>query len=111
MSEPTSLIVAILLFLGGLSATVDPHLLTGAFAGGTLFVLVSTEYRPLTRVGLMLVSILAGYLAAPELQYKMELQSGVIPAIIVSALLVTGVETARRLIKKYDGGHFFSNKG
>lgn len=111
MSEPTSLAVGIILFLGGLSATVDSHLLTGAFAGGTLFVLLSTEYAPLKRIFLMLASILIGYLVAPEIQHRLDLQSGVVPAVVISACAVVVVEAVRYLFKNYDFSNLLPNRG
>lgn len=102
MSEPTSVVLAILLFMGGIAASIDPHLLSGAFVGGGLFVLLSTEYTPIKRICLMVVSIAVGYLAAPEVQHWLDLRSGVVPAIIISALGVGFIEVVRRASKKFD---------
>ena len=102
MSEPTSAVVAVLLFISGVAAVIDPHLLSGAFIGGTLFVLLSTEYTPLKRICLMFASIGLGYLAAPEIQNLLGLSSGVIPAILLSAVGVVIIEMVRRGLKKLD---------
>ncbi|MCV6588929.1 MAG: phage holin family protein [Marinobacterium sp.] len=54
----------------GLSlATIAPdgNALIGAFAGATLFVVSAQEYRPLERLIYMLISLVMGYMAAPEI--------------------------------------------
>lgn len=111
MSEPTSAALAMLIFIGGVAASIDPHLLSGAFAGGALFVMLSTEYTPLKRVCLMLASIAIGYLTAPEVQHWLGLKSGVVPAVIISAVGVVLIEAARRNLQRLNFiKYFFENK-
>lgn len=70
MAEPTSTAMgtaAIGVGLAALLPGIDGNALIGAFAGATFFVLPAHEHPLLTRAIYMLISIVMGYIGAPEI--------------------------------------------
>lgn len=101
MAEPTSLSGAAPLAAGvGLAALlpgVDGNALIGAFAGATLFV-VSAKSLPIwQRLVYLLISIVAGYLAAPDIARSLPVLSTGVAAFGASAV---GITVTLALIEK-----------
>ncbi|MFC3549461.1 putative holin [Lysobacter cavernae] len=101
MAEPTSLSSAATLAAGvGLAAVlpgIDGNALIGAFAGATLFV-VSAKSLPLwQRLVYLLISVVAGYLAAPDIVRWMPIRSTGVAAFIAAAV---GITVTLALIEK-----------
>lgn len=68
---------------------IDGNALVGAFAGAALFVLRAQDMGLLRRVLYFAVSIVAGYLVAPEIMRMTPLQSPAVAALVASAAVVT----------------------
>jgi len=101
MAEPTSLSTAVPLAAGvGLAALlpgIDGNALIGAFAGATLFV-VSAQSLPIwKRLVYLLVSVVAGYLAAPDIARSLPIFSTGVAAFVASAV---GITVTLALIEK-----------
>jgi len=100
MAEPTSLSGAPLAAGVGLAALlpgVDGNALIGAFAGATLFV-VSAKSLPIwQRLVYLLISIIAGYLAAPDIARSLPVLSTGVAAFGASAV---GITVTLALIEK-----------
>ncbi len=87
MAEPTSTTAAagsllVSLGLASLLPGIDGNALIGAFAGATLFVLSANEYSLLTRLGYMAVSLVMGYLSAPEITARLPIEETGVAAFI-----------------------------
>jgi len=77
---------------------VDPDTLIGAFAGATLFVVSSPDLPLWRRLMYLLISLILGYLAAPELlRWLPFVQSPGLAAFIASA---TGISLTLGLIER-----------
>lgn len=101
MAEPTSLSSAVPVAAGvGLAALlpgIDGNALIGAFAGATLFV-VSAKSLPLwQRAVYLFVSVVAGYLAAPDIVRSLPVFSTGVAAFVASAV---GITVTLALIEK-----------
>ncbi|KAF1719810.1 putative holin [Pseudoxanthomonas wuyuanensis] len=93
MAEPTSTSSIAVLATGiGLAALlpgIDGDALVGAFAGGTLFVVSAPSLGIWLRVIYLLVSVIAGYLATPDLLRFVPLKSSGLAAFFASAAIIT----------------------
>jgi len=77
---------------------IDPDTLIGAFAGATLFVVSSPDLPLWRRLIYLLISLVLGYLAAPELlRWLPVVQSPGLAAFIASA---TGISLTLGLIER-----------
>lgn len=93
MAEPTSLSSAATLTAGvGLAALwpgVDGNALIGAFAGATLFVVSARSLPTWKRVIYLLISVVAGYQAAPDIVRWIPIRSTGVAAFVAAAVGIT----------------------
>lgn len=93
MAEPhtSSFLIAITAAGVGLSTLfpmIDGNALIGAFAGSNLLAISSKNLTPLKRLAYMLISLIAGYLAAPEVVTHTPLREVGVAAFIASAAAI-----------------------
>ena len=101
MAEPTSLSSAASLAAGvGLAALlpgIDGNALVGAFAGATLFVVSAKSLPVWQRAVYLLISVVAGYLAAPDIARSLPILSTGVAAFVAAAV---GITVTLALIEK-----------
>lgn len=104
MAEPTSLTSAVPLAAGvGLAALlpgIDGNALIGAFAGATLFVVSAKALPVWQRMVYLLISVVAGYQAAPDVVHWLPIRSTGVAAFMASAV---GITITLALIEKSKG--------
>lgn len=108
MAEPTSLSSVAPLAAGvGLAALlpgIDGNALVGAFAGATLFV-VSAKSLPIwQRVVYLAISVVAGYLAAPDIARGLPVFSTGVAAFVAAAVAITATLALIEKSKTFDLG-------
>ncbi|KVR77322.1 putative holin [Burkholderia ubonensis] len=92
MAEPNTTTAAALsaaIGLAGLAPGIDGNALIGAFTGAALVVVTSREIGVLTRVAYMLISLVMGYLAAPEIVNATPIRSTGVAGFFAAALVIT----------------------
>lgn len=102
MAEPnTSAVIATTVAMGSLSTLfgIDGNALIGAFAGGALIAISSKNLSTAERFAYMCISIVAGYLAAPELVALTPLRQSGVAAFIAAAAAIALVTRGLVLIK------------
>jgi hypothetical protein len=115
MPEPftSSSTAAGLAVVGGISGVsilggIDGNLLVGAFAGAAVFVLRSQDMSLLKRVAYFAISILAGYIAAPEIMRFAPIQERGVAALIAAAAVVTLSNQCLDWLGKFNVGGFIN---
>ncbi|KVX93521.1 putative holin [Burkholderia ubonensis] len=96
MSEPNAISAVTPLAtisLAGCVPGIDGDALLGAFAGATLVVVTSKNLGLAKRAAYMIISLVMGYLAAPEIIAAMPIQSAGVAAFIAAALVITVAST------------------
>lgn len=93
MAEPhtTSILIAATAAGVGLSTlypAIDGNALIGAFAGSSLVAISSKNFTILKRLAYMLISLVAGYLAAPEVVAQTALRETGVAAFFASAAAI-----------------------
>ncbi len=88
-SMATSLTLACGVSLASLLPGIDGNALVGAFAGAAVFVLHKSRLRLPIRISYFGLSMVAGYLAAPELTQWLPIHEHGISAFIASAAIIT----------------------
>lgn len=92
MAEPNTTTAAALsaaIGLAGLAPGIDGNALIGAFTGAALVVVTSKDLNALTRVAYMLISLVMGYLAAPEIVNVTPIHSTGVAAFFAAALVIS----------------------
>ncbi|HWX12864.1 MAG TPA: putative holin [Trinickia sp.] len=92
MAEPNTSTAAALsaaIGLAGLAPGVDGNALIGAFTGAALVVVTSKDLGLVKRATYMLISLVMGYLAAPEIVHATPIQSTGVAAFFAAALVIT----------------------
>lgn len=92
MAEPNSTTAATLsaaLGLAGLAPGIDGNALIGAFTGAALVVVSSREIGLPQRAAYLLISLVMGYLAAPEIVGATPIHSSGVAAFFAAALVIT----------------------
>jgi hypothetical protein len=103
MAEPTTttagltLAAALGISLAAALTGIDGNALVGAFAGATLFVISSRELGAWDRIAYLLISIVMGYKAAPEITAHTFIEQTAIAAFVAGLICVTA---ALRLVDK-----------
>lgn len=100
MAEPNTTTVASIglsVSLASLLPAVDGNALIGAFAGATLFVMSARELPALTRAVYMIISLVMGYLTAPEVTEQTFIKQSAVAGFLSGLLCVT---IALMLIKR-----------
>ncbi|PRC90869.1 putative holin [Solimicrobium silvestre] len=105
MAEPhtSSFIIAATAAGIGLSTLfpgIDGNALIGAFAGSSLVAISSKNLSLLKRLAYMLISLVAGYLAAPEVVAQTPLRESGVAAFLASAAAIALTFHLLDLIKK-----------
>jgi len=107
MSEPISSSIAAALVAATVGATawftrLDPLAVIGAFAGSVTFALTAKDTDVWRRLTYMLVSLVVGYAAVPDVAALSPLKNPLFIAYIVSALVVHTTLTVIDRIKTMD---------
>lgn len=105
--EPTSSAASAGFYLGAVAITsmlpgVNGDALIGAFAGAVVFALHAKDTFLIKRLIYMVISIVVGYLAAPEVMSWTGLQSFSVAAFAASALIVTAALAGIDKIQTFD---------
>lgn len=110
MAEPNTTTAAVLsavIGLASLAPGVDGNALIGAFAGAALVVVSSKELRLLKRLVYMLISLVMGYVAAPEIVNVTPLRSTGVAGFFAAALVVALTLQLIERMKTFDPLSFF----
>lgn len=103
MAEPSTTAIAITTSAGiGLATLlpgIDGNALIGSFAGATLFVMSATEIGPVKRIIYLLISLIMGYITAPEIMAKTAIEESGVAGFIAGISCVT---VGLMLIKKLE---------
>lgn len=104
MAEPstTTLALSAAIGLASLAPGIDGNALIGAFTGAALVVVTSKEIGALKRVAYMLISLVMGYLAAPEIVNKSPINSTGVAAFFAAALVITVTLALIERVKSID---------
>ena len=91
MAEPNTTIsptLSAVIGFAGLAPGIDGNALIGAFAGAALVVVSSKEIGVVRRGAYLLISLVMGYLAAPEIVNATPIQSTGVAAFFAAALVI-----------------------
>lgn len=109
MAEPfssssiaTGLALACGVSLASLLPGIDGNALVGAFAGAAVFVLHAPTLRLVLRMSYFALSMVTGYLAAPELTQWLPIHEHGISAFIASAAVITLTHKGLDALNKLD---------
>jgi hypothetical protein len=92
MAEPNTTTAAALsaaIGLAGIAPGIDGNALIGAFTGAALVVVTSKDLGIVKRVAYMLISLVMGYLASPEIVNATPIRSTGVAAFFAAALVIT----------------------
>ncbi|CAJ7776878.1 Prophage membrane protein [Burkholderia pseudomallei] len=104
MAEPNTSSAAALFAavgLAGIAPGVDGDALIGAFAGAAL-VVTSKDLGLAKRAAYMLISLVMGYLAAPEIVHAVPIRSTGVAAFFAAALVIAVTLTLIERVKGMD---------
>lgn len=110
MAEPnttTAVSLSAAIGLASLAPGVDGNALIGAFAGAALVVVSSKELNAIKRVAYMLISLVMGYVAAPEIVDVTPLRSTGVAGFFAAALVVALTLQLIERMKSFDPFSFF----
>lgn len=105
MAEPNTSSAAALFAavgLAGIAPGVDGDALIGAFAGAALVVVTSKDLGLAKRAAYMLISLVMGYLAAPEIIHAVPIRSTGVAAFFAAALVIAVTLTLIERVKGMD---------
>lgn len=104
MAEPTSTTLGLAAGIGlaALLPGIDGNALVGAFAGAAFFVLSAKEHPILIRLAYMLISLVMGYLGAPEITGLGLFQETGVAACLAGACCVYLLQWVLDQLKKLD---------
>lgn len=114
MAEPIPSTVAVAVTGVGLASIlpgVDGNALIGAFAGATLLVISSKDLKLPTRLVYLVISMIAGYQAAPDVVTWTPIRSTGMAAFFASAVAITLALQLIERVKTADLLAFFKKKG
>ena len=103
MAEPSTtgtLVVTAGIGLASFFPGIDGNALVGAFAGATLFVLSAKELNLITRLLYLMISLIMGYIAAPEIVANSPIQESGVAGFLAGVLCIT---ITLKLTKHVDG--------
>lgn len=92
MAEPnatSATVLSAIVGVAGLAPGIDGNALIGAFTGAALVVVSSKEIGAVGRAAYMLISLVMGYLAAPEIINATPIHSTGVAAFFAAALVIT----------------------
>lgn len=112
MAEPSTTTTAVVYSTGiGFAALfpgVDGNALIGAFAGASLLVVSSKDLTVWQRMAYLVISMVAGYLAAPDLVQMTPLRSTGVAAFFAAAMAIGVTLQLIERIKSADVFAFFT---
>lgn len=114
MAEPNTATAAALstaVGLAGLAPGIDGNALIGAFAGAALVVVTSRDVGVAMRLAYMLISLVMGYIAAPEIINQTPIHSTGVAAFLSAALVITVTLQLIERLKAADLLAFFRRGG
>lgn len=114
MAEPIPSTVAVAVTGVGLAAIlpgVDGNALIGAFAGATLLVVSSKDLSLATRVAYLVISMIVGYQAAPDIVALTPIRSTGLAAFLAAAVAITAALQLIERVKSAELLSFFKKKG
>lgn len=114
MAEPSTTTTAIVsagIGLASLAPGIDGNALIGAFAGAALLVVSSKDLTLGKRFAYLVISFIAGYLAAPDLVRVTPIQSTGVAAFFAAASAIGVTLQLLERIKTADLFALFSKKG
>lgn len=114
MAEPNTTTAAALsaaIGLTGLMPGIDGNALVGAFAGAALVVVTSKDLGAVRRIAWLLISLVMGYLAAPEIVNMTPVHSTGVAAFFAAALVITVTLQLIERVKSLDLFAFFKRGG
>lgn len=117
MTEPASATLATSTAIATATAAttllpgIDGNALVGAIAGGALFVTSAHDLPLWRRAVYLVVSVSAGYLAAPDIQPHAPMLSTGVCAFLAGALVVTLATQAIERAKTFDLSSIFTKRG
>ncbi|WP_438392326.1 putative holin [Caballeronia sp. DA-9] len=90
MAEPstTTLALSAAIGLASLAPGIDGNALMGAFTGAALVVVTSKDVTALKRIAYLLISLVMGYLAAPEIVNATPIRSTGVAGFFAAALVI-----------------------
>lgn len=102
MAEPstTTLVAASAVGIAAMFPNIDGNALIGAFAGATLFVISAREIGLWLRAVYLLISLVMGYIAAPELTDHLPIQETGVAGFLAGLLCIT---VTLPLLKRLEG--------
>jgi hypothetical protein len=91
MAEPNTTAAAAIAAIGvaGLAPGIDGNALIGAFTGAALVVVTSKDLGIFRRLAYLLISLVMGYIAAPEIVNATPVRSTGVAAFFAAALVIT----------------------
>jgi hypothetical protein len=105
MAEPSTTTLAVAsagIGLASLFPGIDGNALIGAFTGAALVVVTSKDLSIAKRFAYLLISLIAGYLAAPEVMHFTPITSTGVAAFFAAALAITVTLQLIERIKSFD---------
>lgn len=114
MAEPNTTTAAALstvIGLAGLAPGIDGNALIGAFTGAALVVVTSKDLGMFKRIAYMLISLVMGYIAAPELVSLTPIRSTGVAGFLSAALVITVTLQLIERLKNADLLAFFKRGG
>ncbi|MBN3725619.1 putative holin [Burkholderia sp. Ac-20379] len=105
MAEPNTTLAAALfaaIGIAGISPGIDGDTLIGAFAGAALVVVSAKDIGIARRAAYMLISLVMGYLAAPELMRQLPIRSAGVAGFFAAALVIAVTLTLIERVKSAD---------
>ncbi|RKU01829.1 hypothetical protein C7H84_19135 [Burkholderia sp. Nafp2/4-1b] len=114
MAEPntsSAAAIAAAVGLAGIAPGIDGDALIGAFAGAALVVVTSRELGLVKRAAYLVISLVMGYLAAPEIVILVPIHSSGVAAFFAAALVITVTLTLIERVKGIELGAFFRKRG
>ena len=110
MTEPNTLITAAAatgISFGSMMLGMDAETAIGALAGATIFVASEKDIHPVMRVVYLLVSVIFGYLAAPEIIENSWITTPAVAGFTGGLLGVTASQLVLKHINNGDIGSLF----
>lgn len=113
MAEPNTATLSLSAAIGltALAPGIDGNALIGALAGAGLVVVTSSGIGVVRRMAHLLISLVMGYLAAPELVERTAIQSTGVAAFFAAALVIAVTVQLMNKVKTLDLGSLFRRGG
>ncbi|MGI4815403.1 MAG: putative holin [Janthinobacterium lividum] len=112
MAEPNLTTLSLSASIGLLSLTpgIDGDALIGAFTGAALVVVTSNNLGVFKRLAYMCISLVMGYLAAPEIVSATPIRSASVAGFFAAALVITVTLQLIERVKTFDLNAIFKKR-